>query len=290
MRWILLTSIVLMLATGGRVMWAQTKPSGLSVHWQKDLNYQPSELFPITIGKHGFPYVPVLVNGQEVNMAWDTGNMSGLHFTSDVAKRLGLPVTGESKHYGSDGKLIGTMRTYNVREMQVFGEMRKDEKAHENRRNDVDGYIGPRFVLGKRFTLDYQNKIMAVSKSPLPKQASAGAVLPMVTSPHHRGLILVWGSVNGKEVLIEVDTGKSRTSVDSALATPLGLPKTTKGFRIDEVKLGSYSFAVRSAKEVSFKGISQGLPEPIMLGVGSDVLSQVVLSVDYAQQIVMLTR
>lgn len=47
---------------------------------------------------------------------------------------------------------------------------------------------------------------------------------------------------------------------------------------------------VTSAKMVSFRGISGDLPEPILLGMGSDILSQVVLSVDYSRQIVMITK
>ncbi len=80
---------------------------GPSIPWQKALSYRTSDLHPITIGKYGFPYVAVSVNGQKLNLVWDTGNMSGLVLNSDIAARMSLPVIGDNKSYESSGQLIG---------------------------------------------------------------------------------------------------------------------------------------------------------------------------------------
>ena len=78
--------------------------------------------------------------------------------------------------------------------------------------------------------------------------------------------------------------------MDPLLVAALGLPPAKNGYEIREVKIGCYSFSVPSAKEVNFNGIGEGLPHPIMLGIGSDIVSQLVLSVDYSQHIVLISK
>ena len=161
-----------------------------------------------------------------------------------------------------------------------------DGHAEEDWRRDLDGLFGPRYLLGGRFTLDYGRRRIAVSASPLP--GPIDDALPMIDVPEHEGLIVVRGAVNGMPALLEIDTGKSRTTVDEDLAAEIGLPAVERGYRIDEVRIGRRSFSVTSAKGVSFRGLSSGLPEPIRLGVGSDILSQVVLTVDYPGRVVVV--
>ncbi len=109
-----------------------------------------------------------------------------------------------------------------------------------------------------------------------------GDALRLFWQDRHAGMIVVSGAVNGREVLIQVVTGKSRTCVARELAEALHLPKSSDGYRIDEVRLGAFPFSVTSAREKeSFRGISQELSRLIQLGIGSDILSQVVMTVDY---------
>ena len=258
--------------------------------WQKALGYRASELYPISIGKYGYPYVTVAANGQKLNLVWDTGNMSGLVLNTDITARMKLPIVGESKSYDSSGAMIGTRRAFNVHELGAFGKIWTDVRAYEINTSDIDGLLGPRFLLGQRFTLDYLNKVMAVSDTPLPKGVEASGVLPLIQSPELKGMILVRGAVNGRQVLMQIDTGKSRTCVDPRLVVSDKLPESGNGYRLSEVKIGPYSFSVPSAKQVDFKGLSEGLPEPILLGVGSDILSQVVLTVDYSGQVMKIAK
>ncbi len=260
------------------------------VNWQEELEYRSNEIFPIKIGKYGYPYVQVSINAQEFEMAFDTGNMSGLLVAPDTANRLRLSSVGESKHYDSSGEVIGTFRVFKVPELKVFDKVWVEERAHEYAGTGLIGLIGPRYVYGKRFTLDYQNKVIAVSGSPLPRVEPENSIFPLIQSESLKGLIVIKGLVNGEQVLIEIDTGKSRTCVDSALIKKIDLPEVERGYRIDEIQLGPYSFKVASAKKVSFKGMSDDFAEPILLGIGSDILSQVILSVDYSKQIVMISN
>ena len=261
-----------------------------SAPWQEALRYQQNELFPITIGKYGFPLVPVSVNGNDLNFLWDTGNMGNPLINPVVAKRLSLTVSGEDKFYDTSGALLGTHKRFALGQLNLLGKNWTNQPANEFWQTDLDGAIGPHFVLSGRFTLDYHNRVIAVSDSPLPKQKVFGDVLPMFPSSRYPQMIVIEGTVNGRKVLIQVDTGKSRTCVDTLLVTALGLPPAKNGYEIKEVKIGHYSFSVSSAKEVDFNDISEGLPQPLMLGIGSDILSQLVFSADYSQHIVLISK
>jgi hypothetical protein len=61
---------------------------------------------------------------------------------------------------------------------------------------------------------------------------------------------------------------------------PGGVYETGNGYRIDSLEIGSQTYAVPSAKGVGFGGISHGLDAPILVAIGSDILKQVVLTVD----------
>ncbi|NIM97106.1 MAG: hypothetical protein GTO24_03155, partial [candidate division Zixibacteria bacterium] len=208
----------------------------------------------------------------------------------ETASQLSLSSVGESTHYDSSGEVIGTSRVFRVPELVVFGKVWVKEQAHEHAGSGLVGLIGPRYVYGKRFTLDYRNKIIAVSELPFPRIEAGDITFPLIQSKEHKGMIIIGGEVNGHQVLIQIDTGKSRTCVDPALVKKIDLPEVKRGYRIDKIQLGQYSFKVTSAKKVSFRGISGDLPEPILLGIGSDILSQVVLSVDYSKQIVIISK
>ncbi|MFQ5640769.1 MAG: aspartyl protease family protein [bacterium] len=260
------------------------------ITWKKTLDYRTTEIFPISVGKFGYPYVKVTLNTTEVDLVWDTGNMSGLTLSSELAERMNLPAHGESQSYDSAGNVVGVYRTFRINKVKVWDTIWQDMLAHEFSHKDLHGLVGPQFVLDKRFTIDYKNKVMAVSSSRLSQADSVGTAFTMVRSQKHSGLILVYGFMNDRKVLIEIDTGKSRTVVDEDLARLLKLPKTSNGYYIDEIRLGPHSFEALSAKAKSFKGISQGLPEPIRLGIGSDILSNMIVTVDYPRGVMTLMK
>ena len=62
------------------------------------------------------------------------------------------------------------------------------------------------------------------------------------------------------------------------------------GYRIDSLEIGSQRFAVPSAKGVGFGGISDGLDAPILVAIGSDVLKEIVLTVDVDRATVFIQR
>jgi predicted aspartyl protease len=255
--------------------------------WVSDLGYHANELAPLTVGPYGFPYLEVVINDSHFEFAFDTGNMSGLLISPQVAAECGLQPVDTSTHYDSAGNTVAVKEVFEIHELVAFGSTWGQQVAHEYSLAGVPGLIGPRFLIGRRFTLDYRAGLMAVSNSPLPK-ASTAAVLELIRSPEHEALILVKGLVNGRATVVEIDTGKSRTVVDPTLISDLDLPRTEDGVQIDEIRIGMHRFSASSAKKKSFKGISRGLEVPIGIGVGSDILSRLIVTVDYRQRALLL--
>jgi predicted aspartyl protease len=231
--------------------------------------------------------VQAQLGGRDVELIFDTGNMSGLALNREMAEEMNLTVVRETKRYDSAGNVIGSSSVYEVKGLMLLGREWDVQEAVES---GIDvGLAGPRFY-PKRFTVDYRVGCVAVSATALPADATADVILPLVVSPRYPYLIIVRGSLSGQEILIELDTGKSRTVVDPEFAKTYGLQANDRGYRIDEIELGTLSFTVPSAKAVSFAGISGGLPQNIIAGIGSDILSSVVLTVDYQRKQVLINR
>lgn len=258
--------------------WAQEREA--QPKWLVDLGYKPREVFPARIGRLGFPYLRVSINGEEIELPFDTGNMRRLVVSAQVAAQLALPVTGEEPSYDSSGAQVGKWRVFRTDSVTALGRTWHDQSAAEADQPNLDGLLGPYYLLDRRFTLDYQRGLLAVSDSRIPANAP-GEKFSLVPSKRLPGMLVVEGFVNGRKVLIQIDTGKSRTCVDRSLAIKLNLASNAHGYAVSNVHIGTWKFSVRSAREDNFSGISKDLPSPILLGIGSDVLPQVIMTVDY---------
>ncbi len=258
--------------------------------WIRNLNYQPGEVYPIMVGEHGYPFVPVIIDGQRINLPFDTGNMTGLALGTTEINRLALPKTGEWQRLDSTGKPVGRFGIYHAGIVKVFGRQWPNQEIYEIAGRNLRGLVGPKFLLDRRYTLDYRSQMMAVSTSPLPAAPAGSSEEALVISPRHAGLILVRGHLNGQPVLIEVDTGKTRSCVDPELARRMGLTRVARGYRLDSLQIGDFDFRVAAAKPVGFGGISQGLAQAVGVSIGADILQQVIVSVDYRSGRFVLTR
>lgn len=257
------------------------------VNWISTLKYARQEVFPITLNRFGYPSVTIQLNGREFTLPFDTGNMSGLAIAPELAGQLNLKAVEETSGYDSEGKRQGFFSVYRVSTVRLFNGLWKDFRAVQPSSRDLPGLVGPVFVQGRRFTLDYKNRLMAVSSSPTPQQAP-GVTLPMIRSPVYEQLILVTAEVEGRRVTAEIDTGKSRTVIDPDLARSLKLSVSSRGVRIGKLRLGGLDFEVPAAKATGFHGISGGLRDPIQVGIGSDLLRSVLLTVDYNRRLVVV--
>lgn len=260
------------------------------LQWAGKYSFEPGEVFSLEIGALGFPYIKCEINGSSIVMLFDTGNISGVFLGREAAERFGLPKTGEVVRRDSSGNRVGSFAVYTAREMTVLGKKWSDVEILQRDEERFEGAVGPRFVMEGRFTIDYKNRLIGVSSSPLPEKEVDNNDLAHLPNDRFPGMIVTRGSVNGHPILIQFDTGKSRSVIDPQLAGELNLPQDEQGAFIKEIKLGSLTFSVKSAKVLSLQGLSKGYTEPILLGIGSDILSQLVLSVDYQRNIVRISR
>lgn len=258
--------------------------------WVEQLGYRQTEVTAIRAGPARMPLVEVTISGISRWLLFDTGDMVGLSLTTNELSQHPMPVDSTWQRLGSDGRVIGTLRRLRGSSVSAFGRALGDLPIFEFNESLVPGLIGPDLLPGKRFTLDYRAGLLGVTDAALGVPSAEFAVLPLVHSTRHPRLILAICSIAGRPVLTEFDTGKTRTVIDPRLVRTLGLVETEGGVRLDSLFLGPIAFAVSSAKLVSLADIDRSLPAPIELSVGSDIMSQLLITVDYATNRLVFRR
>lgn len=262
--------------------------SGQEPWWLDSLDYTEAWLSPVRVGSDGFPYLPVRIDGTTLWLLFDTGNMVGLTVATPHFDQLGLPRTGTIRQRDSNGELVGVFRVGEAQQVDALGQSVTQVEVREFSHPRLAGLFGPGDLPGTRFTLDYQERLIAVDTVPIGRQLVSVAQ-PLIRSPRHPRLIVVQGDVRGEPVLIELDTGKSRTVVDPVWATGVGLTVDARDtVVVGEVRIGQAVFHIADAKPFGLGAIDPDLPAPLVLSLGSDSLSRFVLTVDYRTGSVLL--
>ena len=256
--------------------YAENKPS-----WVSELRYRTDETFKVRRGQQGMPFVDLEIGNSTQRCLFDTGNMIGIGLASNVLDQLKLPEIGRWSRLDDSGQVIGVNRQFRAPRVHLFGRSLSDQTIFEFSIPDLIGTIGPDTLPGTRFTLDYCAGLLAVTNSQLEAISPTFIALPLIRSTRHPRLILTMGLVNGKPVLISLDTGASRTNIDPHLVQDLALPIGPHGASIGSIQIGTLVFSVPSAKVISKAGIDPTLTPSIQLTLGSDILAQMILTVDY---------
>lgn len=252
-----------------------------TANWPEAFGYTEANIHALNIGDFGFPYIEITVRGTHLFLPFDTGNVVGLSVAPGLFDKLNLTATGSYEQVNSAGKTVATLRVSDSVEVSVFGRDSIRTRIYELNHATLSGLAGPTLIEEGHFTLDYVTGRIGVGNKSLPDSIPGFTKIPLVRSERHPRLILVRGTVDGREVLIELDTGKSRSVINPDLASELSLRGDSHGVAIDSLCIGDLSFQVPSAKEVDQTGIDPSLPEPILAGIGSDILSRFVWTVDY---------
>ena len=256
--------------------------------WPNTFGYSPSEIVAVEIDSFGFPNIPVTIGDDEVWLPFDTGNMVGVSLSTALFDELGLDTVRTYNRVNGAGELVATLRVSEGRPVQVTGKTVGRKEIHEFDHSTLPGLFGPADLETGHFTLDYSTRRLAAGSTPLPRVIHGYSSVPMVRSERFPALILVQGTIEGHSVVMELDTGKSRTVVNPGLVSELDLKPTASGVRVESIQIGNLSYSVRSAKEVDQTAIDTGSRESIMVGVGSDILSQFVWTVDYETGVLWL--
>lgn len=258
--------------------------------WQERYNYSSKEVYTMEIDEYGLPHINIKINNEELSMVFDTGNLKGMYIELDKARQLRLPRIDnwDGSDYQEDAS--GKYSVFHASSINAFGKTWTNQRIYELKQDRYDGSIGPFFITKERFTLDYKNRLIGAgsSKNNIDKRNSS--ILQIIKSNKYKDIIVVKGKINGYEGLIQINTGKSNTSIDSRLVNELNLTSTNQGYVIDSITLGNYEFSVPNASEINLKALDNGFDEPVLLCVGSDILSRVVITIDYKTNEVILNK
>jgi hypothetical protein len=254
--------------------------------WVDDLGYRDYRLFSLSVDGNGLPLISVFVTGFNTEMVFDTGNHVGLKIHEDLVQRLGVIPVDTTTERDIEGNIIRDINVYNLGEVYIFRSFYRNVRAHETRVLGIEGSVGPFFVADRRVTLDYSNSLIGVTDSPLP-EAYSDQALPIIQGDNPI-LTIIQGRVQGEETLIQLDTGQPQTIIDTQLASSLDLDTENKSTAVQGIRVGGKEFNVESAEILSIKTPDQGLQQDVQLILGSDVLSQVLLTIDYNRGVVLL--
>lgn len=249
--------------------------------WLTWFGYADESVHQVEVGTFGYPFFPVSFGRDTLWLPLDTGNMVGLTLEAEEFRRLDLPCSDRTNRRDSAGRLVSSSCVAHGVEAALLGARYDSISVFEFEHESLPGLVGPETIPGTRFTVDYGAGLLAVDDAVGPDTVPGFASLPLVRSPQLPLLVLVRGRVQGRDVLVEIDTGKSRTTVDRRLVDLLAMDETPGGAQVGVVELGPRTWTVDRARVVDTSGISRGLPEPISLGIGSDLLAGFVFTVDY---------
>jgi predicted aspartyl protease len=250
--------------------------------WVAQLGYRADQVYSAKPGRASRPFIEMTIGNVTRRVLFDTGNMAGLSLATNVLDELKLPEVGHWNYSDADGRVVGTYRRVRAPSVTFLGRTLTNQVILEFSDTSVGGLVGPEALPGARFTIDYRAELLAVTDAPLDSVPPGFVVLPLIRSTRQPYLILAMGSINGHPTLFEFDTGATRTNVDPELVRALALPQALNGVRIDSLALGSLMFAIPSARVDGKQGIDPALSPPLLLSVGSDVLSRIIWTVDRA--------
>lgn len=281
--WGLFTGSALTLATSSPGCTAPPHPT-----WADALGYRVGDVHSLQIGNFGFPYLPVRIGNTHRWLPFDTGNMIGLIVSSDQFDRLELETEGYYSQENSAGEIVARLRVGKATDVSFLGRDLGPTQVYELDNPSLPGLLGPTLLKGGHFTLDYTSRKIAVGAGGLPDSVPGFHSIPLIRSHRHPLLILVRGTIDNREILLELDTGKSRTVINPNLSSELALELVPQGVTIRSLRIGNLSFDVPAAKLVDQTGIDSSLPEPILAGIGSDILSRFVWTVDYERSVLWI--
>ncbi|MTI60319.1 MAG: hypothetical protein FH762_10195 [Firmicutes bacterium] len=259
-------------------------------NWGQKYGYNFDEVYQIKIGNYGFPYIEGYINGQKISLLIDTGNLVGTMISQKEAKKINLKQIDKWILQDSSGNIVGEYNIYKVKELKLFDTTFENKKIYMMKNNMFDGSIGIDSLFDKsRITFDYKQEFLGISNT-TSSFSKKDLGIPLIWNDRYKGMLVVEGYINGFKTLIQIDTGKSRSCVDEKLIKNLKLPSSQDGYELNNVEIGPYNFKIKNAKKTSFSGISKGYPKPIMLGLGSDILSEIVFTIDYSNKRIIINK
>ena len=263
--------------------------SGLQ--WFHDLGYQNAELYQLIFPSSlGCPFVKVEVSGVQVPLMLDSGLAQGFLVTNQ-APLIPYRVESRKEELNPDGSHRGESTTIRVDRVSVLGASFKDVAGSLSDWRmfssvPFPGAVGLDFFLDRRLTMDYRSGRVAASVSPLPGKLDPERylVVDLIDPPRQQGHILyARARVNRRDAIIYFDTGYIVSFIDPGFSGGLTRSERPGQFKVFRrmvpVEMGGYAFVLDNLRESPVHR-GTGFDLPVALALGSDFLSNFIVTID----------
>lgn len=277
----------------------KSEDTGISYQtWAKELEYDTSNLYDISLSMNGIPEIPVNINNKTVKLLFDTGTSRDIQVTTAIENQIDYTILGNSTATNADGSYRGDTKSIQIKEFEVFGEKHYNINAtladwRMSSGTEINGTVGLQYFLNKRVTLDYKNKKIAISTKPLSDdflKQNNYTVMQLIKAPEFQGNILyVPGTVNGQKTIIYVDTGIVPSHIEGSIAAGLSSFQNSpsknnnsdfnKLYREVPVVLGNQEFKIKNIFEHPIKR-GTDFEYPVTMVLGSDQLKNFLVTID----------
>jgi hypothetical protein len=267
----------------------ELKPTSLA-QWSRDLGYSENDLYRISLGPTGCPFVLVDLSGVKIGLMLDTGTARGFMITTQ-APSVPHRVESRGEELNADGSHRGESLGIRVDTISVLGRVFKDVagtlsdwKMYSSL--PFNGTVGLDFFLDRRLTLDYRSLKAGVSALSLPEKLDPKRYIcvDLVDAPESHGHILyAQAVVNKRKAIIYFDTGYNVSFIDPGFVDGLESIERPGRFKIFRmavpIELGGQTLILNDLRESPVKR-GGGFDQPVALALGSDFLSRFVVTID----------
>lgn len=250
--------------------------------WISDFGYQKDEIHRLSFhlsDSRSCPEIPVLINGKEFKLLFDTGCGAGLGLTTALEGKTDYQLLGQTEQLNRDGSHRGWSKRVSVSEITVFGE------AYEGVETTItdwemfssskfNGNIGLEYFQNRVLTLDYAEHKIYISNRPVDEtklDPDKYEILPLHNSTNKNQAMLPFFQVeyDGKPAIAYLDTGKNYSFVYNP-SCDIPMSSRPSGFIDIPVKIGSMEITLKEVAQVNNLAQAEGLPYPTMLEINSD--------------------
>jgi hypothetical protein len=258
--------------------------------WSKDLGYEKSQFYPLTLAATGCPLVDVNISGVKVSLMLDTGTARGFVITNNAPA---IPHRAETRgeELNADGTHRGESSSIRVKTVSILGEVFKNVAGSLSdwqmyASEPFNGTVGLDFFLDRRLTLDYLSRKVGVTALPLPEKLDPKRYLSveLIEPPRSQGHVLyARARVNGREAIAYFDTGYNVSFIDPDFVQGLARVERPGRFKVFRegvpLELGAHAFVLDELRESPVRR-GTGFDLPVALVLGSDALSRFIVTID----------
>ncbi|MBI9032618.1 hypothetical protein JEZ13_11540 [bacterium] len=249
-------------------------------------NYRKNEYYNLSIdSEFGMPHIEVDFENNTFPLVFDFGNSDNILITNAISEKVPFCKKNKTYTYTPNGEIRGEIQNIEIPKFKVFNRIFENEGGtlmdwSISSTSPINGLIGLKYLQNQLFTLDYENKLLAITNRDFTFASSEK--IELLSFPYHPYGIHFLGKVNGKEVIIYLDTGKSHSEINSNLVAQEDIVSDKSGSfypELIEVEIGSKSFSLEYARVNKLKRKIDS-EYPIGMYIASDILKYITLSVN----------